>query len=156
MRLHPDAARILDKYHRRRCRQVSNRDQAHLVIALGIRIAQHRENMPWIAAPLGQDFRERWRGFGKRFFIAIGQPGHQCFTLRIMLADHASFVDDDKAVLHVTNDEFIDLRQIGQVYAACFGNLFRAVCIFGKRKSQAGDDKVTTGKQSALEEISPR
>ena len=73
-----------------------------------------------------------------------------------MLTDHAAFIDNHKPVLHVTDDEFVDLRQIGQIYSALFGDFFSATGIFGERKAQARDHEVAACKQAALEKICGR
>ena len=53
LRLRPDATGVFDKNHRGRGRLVTNRDKPYLIIALGTRIAQHREYALRIVAPLG-------------------------------------------------------------------------------------------------------
>ena len=118
-----------------------------------VRIAQHCEHALRIVAPLGEQFRELRGGVSKCAFVGTRQPAHQRFTLAVVLPDHAALIDDDKTVLHVADDELVDLRQIGQVHTARFGDLFGTARVLGKCKTQTGNDKIAARKQSTLEKI---
>ena len=156
LRLGANAPGIFDKDHRRRSRTVADRDKPNLIIALRSRIAQHGKNTRRVVAPFGVQFGQHRRGFGERSFVRLRQPAYQRFALPVMLADHAAFIDDDKTVLHVANDELVDLRQVGQIDAARFGNLLGTARIFGEREAQARNREVAAGQQTALEKIGAR
>ena len=88
------------------------------------------------------------------FYVLHINPDKLSAVEDIVLADDTMLVYDDKAVLHVADDEFIDLRQIGKVNTARRCDLLGAARISCQRESQTGDNEIAAGQHAGLKEIS--
>ncbi len=73
-----------------------------------------------------------------------------------MAANHAVQVDDQNAVLHVLDDEAIDLLQVGDVDAALRGELLAGLGVAAERESDTDGGEIAEADQTGLEDLRGR
>ena len=78
------------------------------------------------------------------------QRAQQPLRARIALADHPALVHHDHAVLHVTDDELVDLLHVGQVDLALGRELLARHGVARQRVGEPGNREVGRGEQPGL------
>ena len=80
---------------------------------------------------------------------AAQEPRH----LRVVTADDAVQVDDQHAVLHILNDETVDLLEIGDVNAALRGEILARLGVAAECERNADGREVAESDQAGLEQL---
>ena len=62
--------------------------------------------------------------------------------LRVAIANDADFVDDEHAIIHVANDQLIDLLEIREIDPALHGELFTGAVEVAEQHPETGDDEI--------------
>ncbi len=60
-------------------------------------------------------FCKPWRVCGKPDFPVTTQGTKHLFGTRIDLANNATLIDNENTVLHILNDQLVDLRHAGKI-----------------------------------------
>ena len=80
---------------------------------------------------------------------AAQEPRH----LRVVTADDAVQVDDQHAILHILNDETVDLLEIGDVNAALRGEILARLGVAAECERNADGREVAESDQAGLEQL---
>src|SRR5450631_1387167 len=84
------------------------------------------------------------------------EAAEQASYLRVMAADHAVEVDDQDAVLHVLDDQAVDLLEIGDVDAALRGQVLAGLGIATERERDADGGEIAEADESCLQDLRGR
>ena len=140
LRLRAHAPDVLDEDHRGRRIAAADGDEMHLHLAREPSHAQLHERGLGAGAPFLQQRRDLGRVLRER-------------RLARELADAALRVDHEDAVLHVANDELVDLREVVEVEAAFLGDLGAGARVARERRGERGGREERGAGDSRLHEV---
>ncbi len=128
--------------------------EPHAQEALGGLHLERRQRLGVVLLPAAPVVVQRRAEFREPHAAAHpAEPAQQARHLRVVAAHDAVEVDDEHAVLHVLNDEAVDLLQVRDVDAALGGELFRRFRVASERDGDADGGEIAESDEARLERL---
>jgi hypothetical protein len=146
-----DAGQILQKDYDADVAGDAGLDETSSRRSVRLHRAQRIERGTGLAPPLFQPRGQRRRVILQQdFAVRKPQRTQDCFCPAVDLPYHTALVHYQHTVLHILNDQLIDLRHVGEVDFALRHDGLDGNCALRKRMRQPARGKKTDAKQSSL------